>query len=34
MDIPYVVAIALLWGVLALMVKGLQMLEKPQGERA
>lgn len=34
MDIPYVVAGALFWVVLVLMVKGLEKLEKPKGERA
>ena len=34
MDIPYVVAGALLWLAMVLMVKGLEKLEKPKGERA
>lgn len=34
MDIPYVVTGALLWLAMVLMVKGLEKLAKPQGERA
>jgi hypothetical protein len=34
MDIPYVVGGALLWMALVLMVKGLEKLERPKGERA
>lgn len=33
MDIAYVVGGLALWGALALMVRGLQRLEKPRGER-
>jgi hypothetical protein len=34
MDFVYVAAVALLWGALALLVRGLQKLQRPQGGRS
>lgn len=34
MDLVFVVAAALLWGVMVLLVWGLQQLEQPKGGRA
>ena len=33
MDIVFIVGIAALWAVMALLVKGFEKLEKPQGGR-
>ncbi len=34
MDIPYVAGLFLLWGVMALLVRGFEKLGKPTGGRA
>lgn len=34
MDIVFIAGIAALWAVMALMVRGFERLEKPQGGRA
>jgi hypothetical protein len=34
MDVLWIAGLGLLWGVMVLLVKGLQKLEKPQGGRA
>ena len=34
MDVVFIVGIAALWGVTALLVVGLKRLEKPAGDRA
>lgn len=34
MDMVYVAALLLLWGLLALLVRGLKKLDKPHGGRA
>lgn len=33
MDIVYVAGLALLWGLMALLVRGLKKLDQPQGGR-
>ena len=33
MDIVYVAGLALLWGLMALLVRGLKKLDRPQGGR-
>lgn len=34
MDVLWIAGLGLLWGVMVLLVKGLQKLEKPKGGRA
>ena len=34
MDIAYVLGVALLWGVMALLVRGLEKLQQPTGGRS
>jgi hypothetical protein len=34
MDLVFVAGAALLWGVMVLLVRGLQMLEQPKGGRS